>query len=90
MAGFANTHLAHVDVLNYELIKNKDPPELQKLLNASLPPPGGLGVFFLDLTGPSTSDVFEDLDKIYDSAGRFFKQSKEENLLAYREGLERG
>ncbi|KAH8822079.1 hypothetical protein F5884DRAFT_894762 [Xylogone sp. PMI_703] len=81
---------AQLETINYELIKSNDFSEIQKLLKASRPPPEGLGIFYLDLRGPSTNHVIEKLPTIYDASRTYFDQRQEDKLKDKREGVERG
>ncbi|KAF7531324.1 hypothetical protein G7054_g9004 [Neopestalotiopsis clavispora] len=81
---------AALETINYELIKAKDPNEIQKLLKASRPPPEGLGVFYLDLRGPSTSASLRELDAVYAATEKYFRQDQDYKLAAKRDGVERG
>lgn len=64
-------------VVNYERIISRDKAELVKLAKACLPPPNGLGYFFLDLRRPSTSYVIQDLAEINASTWDYFSQPYE-------------
>ncbi|KAE9970733.1 hypothetical protein EG328_006102 [Venturia inaequalis] len=64
-------------VVNYERIIFRDKAELVKLAKACLPPPNGLGYFFLDLRRPSTSYVIQDLAEINASTWDYFSQPYE-------------
>lgn len=86
-----NTQLekkATLAVVNYEALANKDATEIQKLVHASQT----VGMFYLDLQGPRTRSIFEDMPVIFKTGQQFFNldQDSEEKTQARREGVERG
>ena len=80
--------IASLAVVDYEALANKDTAEMQKLLQASQT----MGMFYLDLRGPSTNAIFEDVPAIFKTGHGFFSlpQDSEEKTQAFREGMERG
>ena len=79
---------ASLAVIDYEALANKDAAEIQKLVRASQT----LGMFYLDLRGPRTKAVFEDVPTIFKTGHEFFNlpQDSEQKTQALREGVERG
>ena len=75
-------------VVDYEALANINAAEIQKLVQASQT----MGMFYLDLRGPRTRAVFEDVQTIFKTAHEFFNlpQDSEEKTKALREGMERG
>lgn len=80
--------MASLDVVNYEALANKDVAEIQKLVQASRT----VGLFYLDLRGPKTEAIFEDMSIIFKTGQEFFSlpQDSGEKTQALREGMERG
>lgn len=75
-------------VLDYEKLLSKDVDELQKLLKAS----STRGMFYLDLRGPRTATIFEDVPVFFGIGNKFFNlpadhPEKKEHL---RTDLDRG
>lgn len=80
--------MASLAVVDYEALANKDATEIQKLVQASQT----TGMFYLDLRGPRTKVVFEDVPTIFKIGRDFFNlpQDSDEKTQALREGMERG
>ncbi|KAH8698158.1 oxidoreductase [Phaeosphaeriaceae sp. PMI808] len=80
--------MATLETIKYEALVQKDPLEIQKLVNASK----NLGMFYLDLRGPSTELIFEDMPTIFKTANNFFSlpQNSNEKMESLCEGMERG
>ena len=79
---------AALAVVNYEALVKKDATEIQKLVHAGQT----VGMFYLDLQGPRTRSIFEDMPVIFKTGHQFFNldQDSDEKTQALREGLERG
>ncbi|USP79399.1 hypothetical protein yc1106_06673 [Curvularia clavata] len=79
---------AALEIIDFEALKRKDPAEIEKLIHAGRT----VGMFHLDLRGPFTKLVFEDMPVVFDTAQSFFRlhQSSEEKVESLREGMERG
>jgi isopenicillin N synthase-like dioxygenase len=79
---------AALEIIDYEALKRKDPTEIEKLIHAGRT----VGMFHLDLRGPSTKAIFEDMPVVFDTAQSFFKlpQNSVEKVESLREGMERG
>ena len=80
--------MASLAVVDYEALANKDAVEIQKLVQASQT----MGMFYLDLRGPRTKAIFEDVSTNFKTGRKFFNlpQDSEEKTQALREGMERG
>ena len=80
--------MASLAVIDYEALANKDAAEIQKLVQASQT----MGMFYLDLRGPRTKAIFEDVSTIFKTGREFFSlpRGSEEKTQALREGVERG
>jgi len=80
--------MASLAVVSYEALANKDAAEIQKLVQASQT----VGMFYLDLRGPRTKTIFEDVPIIFRTGHEFFNlpQDSEEKTQSLREGMERG
>ena len=80
--------MASLAVVDYEALANKDAAEIQKLVQASQT----MGMFYLDLRGPRTKAIFEDVSTIFKTGREFFNlpRDSEEKTQALREGMERG
>lgn len=80
--------MASLAVVDYEALANKDATEIQKLVQASQM----MGMFHLNLQGPRTKSVFEDVPTIIKTGQEFFNlpQDSVEKTHALREGMERG
>lgn len=79
---------ASLAVVDFEALGNKDSAEIQKLVQASQT----AGMFYLDLRGPRTKAIFEDVPIIFETGHEFFNlpQGSEEKTQCLREGMERG
>ena len=79
---------ASLAVINYEALVNKDGIEIQKLRQAGQT----RGMFYLDLRGPRTAAIFDDVKVFFDIGNKFFNlpADSEEKIQSAREGLERG
>ena len=75
-------------VINYEALANKDAAEIQKLVQAGQT----VGMFYLDLRGPRTEAIFEDMEAIFKAGHEFFNlpSDSKEKTQSLREGMERG
>ncbi|KAI9667880.1 MAG: hypothetical protein M1821_000699 [Bathelium mastoideum] len=80
--------MASLATVSYEAIANRDAGEIQKLVQASQT----VGMFFLDLRGPRTKAVFEDMPILFKTGNKFFNlpPNSEEKTQSLREGMERG
>ncbi|KAK6081429.1 2OG-Fe(II)oxygenase [Seiridium cupressi] len=80
--------IASLAVINYEALANKDGTEIQKLVQASKT----VGMFYLDLRGPRTKAVFEDVPAVFKTGHEFFNLPEDsvEKTASLREGMERG
>ncbi|KAL9125045.1 MAG: hypothetical protein Q9217_005696 [Psora testacea] len=80
--------MASLAVVDYEALANKDATEIQKLVQASQT----TGMFYLDLRGPRTKAIFEDVQTIFKTGHDFFNlpQDSDEKTQTLREGMERG
>ena len=80
--------MASLAVVDYEAVANKDAAEIRKLVDASQTK----GMFYLDLRGPRTKAILEDVPTILKTGHRFFNlpQDSKEKTQALREGMERG
>ncbi|ROV89518.1 hypothetical protein VSDG_08493 [Cytospora chrysosperma] len=80
--------IASLAVVNYEKLASRDAAEVQKLVQASQT----VGMFYLDLRGPRTQAIFEDVPTIFKTGHEFFTlpQQSEEKTQSLREGMERG
>lgn len=80
--------MASLAVVDYEALANKDAAKIQKLVQASQT----MGMFYLDLRGPRTKAIFEDVPTIFKTGHEFFSlpQDSEEKIQTFREGMERG
>ncbi|KAH6709523.1 hypothetical protein BKA61DRAFT_678408 [Leptodontidium sp. MPI-SDFR-AT-0119] len=85
----ASKAYAHLEVINYEKIKNKEPAEIQRLAHASKPK-GGRGLFFLDLRGPIAGRTLADAQSLYQSAAKFFDASTDKKQRFYKDGFDDG
>ncbi|EAT77094.1 hypothetical protein SNOG_15429 [Parastagonospora nodorum SN15] len=79
---------AALEIIDYEALKRKDPIEIEKLIHAGRT----VGMFHLDLRGPSTKAIFEDMPVVFDTAQSFFRlpPNSVEKVESLREGMERG
>jgi isopenicillin N synthase-like dioxygenase len=79
---------AALEIIDHEALKRKDPTEIEKLIHAGRT----VGMFYLDLRGPSTKAIFEDMPVVFDTAQSFFRlpQDSVEKVETLREGMERG
>ncbi len=80
--------MASLAVVDYEALANEDPAEIQKLVQACQT----MGMLYLDLRGPRTKVIFEDVPTIVKTGHEFFNlpQDSEEKTQTLREGMERG
>ena len=80
--------MASLAVIDYEALANKDANEVQKLVDACKT----VGMFYLDLRGPRTNAIFEDMPVIFKTGNQFFDlpRDSEEKTQSLREGMERG
>lgn len=87
-ANASSRNLAALEIIDYEALKRKDPTEIEKLIHAGRT----VGMFYLDLRGPATKAVFEDMPVIFGTAQSFFRlpQSSVEKVEGLRDGMERG
>lgn len=81
-------NLAELEIIDYEALEQKDLAEIEKLIHAGRT----VGMFHLDLRGPSTKGIFEDMPVILETAQSFFRLPLDsaEKLHSLREGMERG
>lgn len=84
----SSENFAALEIIDYEALTQNDPVEIEKLIRAGRT----VGMFHLDLRGPSTKAIFEDMPMIFDTAQYFFRlpQNSEEKVWSLREGMERG
>ncbi|KID86651.1 oxidoreductase, 2OG-Fe(II) oxygenase family [Metarhizium guizhouense ARSEF 977] len=80
--------MASLAVVNYEALAKKDAAEVQKLVTACQT----VGMFYLNLRGPSTNAIFEDIPTIFKTGHAFFNlpHDSNEKTQSAREGMERG
>ncbi|PWY86277.1 oxidoreductase [Aspergillus heteromorphus CBS 117.55] len=80
--------MASLAVINYEALANNDPAEIQKLVQACQT----TGMFYLDLRGPRTQTIVEDVPALFRTGQHFFNlpQDSPEKIESLREGMERG
>ncbi|KAI0384474.1 oxidoreductase [Hypomontagnella monticulosa] len=80
--------MASLAVIDYEALANKEASEVQKLVDACKT----VGMFYLDLRGPRTNAIFEDMPVIFKTGNQFFDlpRDSEEKTQSLREGMERG
>lgn len=80
--------IAKLEIVSLNGLAEKDNGERKKLLHAS----STVGMFYLDLRGPSTEVTFKDIPEIFKASESFFnlpKESSEKNEILHA-GLERG
>ena len=79
---------ASLAVIDYEAIVNNETAEKQKLLKACQKE----GMFYLDLRGPRTAAIFDDVSVFFETGNRFFRLPADavEKTQSLREGMERG
>jgi isopenicillin N synthase-like dioxygenase len=84
----AEVKSASLAVINYEAIANNEVAEKQKLLKACQKE----GMFYLDLRGPRTAAIFDDVPVFFKTGNQFFNLpgDSEEKTQSLREGMERG
>lgn len=80
--------LASLPIIDFEAIANKDVTEIQKLVQAGRTQ----GMFYLNLQGPRTNGVFDDIPTLFKAGNAFFSLPAdcEEKTKALRTGVERG
>ncbi|PYH97589.1 oxidoreductase [Aspergillus ellipticus CBS 707.79] len=80
--------MASLAIVDYEALANKDPAEIQKLVQACQT----TGMFYLDLRGPRTQAIVEDVPSIFQTGQDFFNLPPDspEKTQSLREGMERG
>ncbi|KAH6970318.1 hypothetical protein DER45DRAFT_609020 [Fusarium avenaceum] len=78
--------LPELEVIDFELIKQRDSTEIQKLVRIS----STTGIFFLDLRGPSSKQTLVNLKAIYEAEDEFFNRPLSEKLVHHEDGLNRG
>lgn len=80
--------LASLPIINFEAIATKDAAEIQKLVQAGR----SVGMFYLNLRGPRTEAIFDDIPTLFTKAHDFFNLPAdcEEKTKALRSGVERG
>ncbi|KAH1693677.1 hypothetical protein KXX12_008009 [Aspergillus fumigatus] len=80
--------LASLPIIDFEAIANKDVTEIQKLVQAGRTQ----GMFYLNLQGPRTNAVFDDIPTLFKAGNAFFSLPAdcEEKTKALRTGVERG
>ncbi|KAJ5655089.1 2og-fe oxygenase family protein [Penicillium lividum] len=71
-----------LEIINYELLKNRDFEEIQKLLQVSR----DYGLFFLDLRGPFSARALSELEGIYEAQLNFFETLQESAKLEFSKG----
>ncbi|KAF1731147.1 putative 2-oxoglutarate/Fe(II)-dependent dioxygenase [Beauveria bassiana] len=83
-----NNKEASLAVINYDALANKDPKEIQKLVQAC----GSVGMFYLDLGNSSMKDIYEGIPNLLEAGNAFFNlpSDSEEKKQSLREGMERG
>lgn len=80
---------ATLAVIDYESLVNKGSAEIRKLVNASQTE----GMFYLDLRGPRTNSIVDDVPQLLKASNEFFglpQNCEEKKTQARREGVERG
>lgn len=65
-----------LEVLNYERLNAQDDSEVQKLVRTC----SDTGIFFLDLQGPSSTELLADLQPIISAQRNFFAQEPSHKL----------
>ncbi len=78
--------VAVLETINYEWLVEGNQDEAKKVIRAC----EGSGIFYLDLSGPSTIGVLNTLQNIYTAAKQYFHLPHEVLMAGYREGVERG
>lgn len=80
--------LASLPVISLEALINKDNAEVQNLVQAGKK----VGMFYLNLQGPSTKAVFDDIPVIFKTGNEFFHLPPDspEKAESLRTGVERG
>jgi len=80
--------MANLAIIDYEKLADKDAAEIQKLADAGQK----AGMFYLDLRGPRTKAIFDDVDVLFKTGNEFFHlpQESAEKVQSLREGMERG
>ena len=75
-------------VIDYEALANNNTAEKQKLLRACQEE----GMFYLDLRGPRTAAIFDDVPAVFKTGNQFFNlpADSDEKTHSIREGMERG
>ncbi|KAI1455139.1 hypothetical protein F4805DRAFT_290597 [Annulohypoxylon moriforme] len=82
---------AQLQIVDYERIRQRDPAELVKLLQACRPPAnGGRGVFYLDLRGPTAHQTLINLNATYDGTLQYFQQPHNKKMEDLCQSDERG
>lgn len=80
--------MVSIPLINYDALVEEDASELGKLIYAG----HTAGIFYLDLRGPQTRAVFEDMPVIFQNANIFFNlpQDSKEKTESLRTGVGRG
>ncbi|KAI0895512.1 hypothetical protein F4806DRAFT_497082 [Annulohypoxylon nitens] len=82
---------AQLHIIDYEKIRQRNPAEIENLLQASRPPTnGGCGVFYLDLRGPTTQKELIDVKAAYSGSMKYFQQSSNTKMNDFLEHENRG
>lgn len=79
---------ASLAVISYDALANKDPNEIQKLVQAC----ESVGMFYISLGNSSMKDVYEGIPALFEAGNAFFNLPSdcEEKKKSLREGMERG
>ncbi|KAF5566450.1 2og-fe oxygenase family [Fusarium phyllophilum] len=75
-----------LEVIDFELIKKRDPEEIRRVVEIS----STTGIFFLDLRGPSSKETLANLKTIYKAEDDFFNRPLGEKFIYHEGGTNRG
>lgn len=78
--------VAPLETINFGRLANKDPAEVEKLLNASRMP----GFFHLDLQNEPTNEILPALRDVYAVAENYFDEPSEGKIKDHRAGQDSG
>lgn len=86
MSNIQEAKLPELEIIDFELIKQRDSTEIRNLVRIS----STTGIFFLDLRGPSSKETLVNLKAIYEAEDEFFNRPQSEKLDHHEDGLSRG
>ena len=75
-----------LDVLSYERLAARDESEIQKMVDIC----SNEGIFFLDLTGPTTKASLANMGPVIDAQRDFFAESPDKKLVYADDSPNRG